>query len=69
MRGKTMLAIHGKPLDTKSESYGELRSSAGSIDDFDELRARFGADGYFYICPACSIATRWGPLGRRCWKP
>ena len=49
MKGEKVLSIHGKPLDTKSESYGELRSSADSSDDFDELRARFEADGYLYL--------------------
>ncbi len=49
MKGDNVLSIHGKPLETTSESYGELRSSADSIGDFDELRARFEADGYLYL--------------------
>lgn len=49
MKWEKVLSIHGKPLDTNAESYGELRSSADSIDDFEELRARFEADGYLYL--------------------
>ena len=44
-----MLTVHGKSLETGSESYGELRSSADALEDLDELHRRFETDGYLYL--------------------
>ena len=44
-----MLTVHGKSLETGSESYGELRSSADALEDLDELHRRFERDGYLYL--------------------
>ncbi len=41
--------VHGKPMETTSDSYGELRSSADAIKDREELRDRFEAEGYLYL--------------------
>ena len=49
MTSQGVYTVHGKPLDTRSQRYGELRSSADSLQDFDELRRRFEEDGYLYL--------------------
>ena len=49
MIAKKMLTVHGKQLETGSESFGELRSSADSLEDCDELHSRFENDGYLYL--------------------
>jgi len=46
---QNVYTVHGKPLDTRSQSFGELRSSADLLQDFDELRCRFEEDGYLYL--------------------
>ena len=49
MLANEMLTVHGKRLETGSESFGELRSSADALEDLDELHFRFGRDGYLYL--------------------
>ncbi len=49
MLEQKMLTVHGKQLETGSGSFGELRSSAGALEDFDELHSRFESDGYLYL--------------------
>ena len=49
MIAQKALTFQGRLLDTTPEKFGELRSSADALDDFDELRQRFGADGYLYL--------------------
>jgi hypothetical protein len=39
----------GKPLDTRSESFGFLRSSADALGNVAQLRERMEADGYLYL--------------------
>ena len=57
MMEKEVLSIHGKPVDTTPDSFGELRSSADAVDDFDALRARFEADGYLYLPRLLDVDT------------
>jgi len=57
MMDHEVLSIHGKPMDTEPDSFGELRSSADAIDDFDALRARFEADGYLYLPRLLDVDT------------
>ena len=49
MLEQKMLTVHGKQLETGSGSFGELRSSAGALEDSDELHSRFESDGYLYL--------------------
>jgi len=39
----------GKPLDTRSESFGFLRSSADALGNPSELHERMKTDGYLYL--------------------
>jgi len=52
-----VLSIHGKPMDTDPDSFGELRSSADAVHDFDALRARFESDGYLYLPRLLDVET------------
>ena len=52
-----VLSIHGKPIDTEPNSFGELRSSADAVDEFDVLRARFEKDGYLYLPRLLDVDT------------
>jgi len=49
MLEQKMLTVHGKQLETGSGSFGELRSSADALEDYDELHSRFESDGYLYL--------------------
>ncbi|MCY3993717.1 MAG: phytanoyl-CoA dioxygenase family protein [Caldilineaceae bacterium] len=57
MMEREVLSIHGKPVDTTPDSFGELRSSADAVDDFNALRARFEADGYLYLPRLLDVDT------------
>lgn len=46
---KQALTVHGKQLNTGSENFGELRSSADALEEYDELRRRFERDGYLFL--------------------
>lgn len=57
MIAKKPLTFNTQPLDTTPQSFGELRASADAVDDINELRRRFEADGYLYLPGLLDRAT------------
>jgi hypothetical protein len=44
-----MLTAQGRPLDTSSQAFGELRRSDDAVGDVAELHRRIAAEGYLFL--------------------